>query len=146
MATTRRSTSPAARTPCTSTSPAASTTRVLRQPWAIFDFSGQLLVKGSKDAVGHANPPPDTYRLTVIPPGAEEQTRDADAEEWRRWWWLRFEGRWGQRDGILSPFVAEDHLRWARPVDWARDHCAAESVSWSEATGSPDLGGEVTGR
>lgn len=119
---------------------------VLRQPWAIFDFSGQLLVKGSKDAVGHANPPPDTYRLTVIPPGAEEQTRDTNAEAWRRWWWLRYEGRWGQRDGILSPFVQEDHLRWARPVDWARDHCASESASWGEATGSPDLGGEVTGR
>jgi hypothetical protein len=110
---------------------------VLRQPWAIFDFSGQLLVKGSKDAVGHAVLPTDTYRLAVIPPGVERPSDD-NRKTWPQWWWLSFEGRWGQRDGILSPFVQEDHLRWSQPIEWARDHCAPESVSWAEATGTPE--------
>ena len=37
-------------------------------------------------------------------PGSTRTPRGA----WRRWWWLRFEGRWGQRDGILSPAIQED--------------------------------------
>lgn len=103
---------------------------VLRQPWAVFDFSGQLLVKGSKDAVGHATEEPGTYRLEVMPADPERDVVSGDA--WNHWWWLRFEGRWGQREGILSPSIQEDKLRWDRPVDWARDHCAADSTSWNE--------------
>jgi hypothetical protein len=108
---------------------------VLRQPWAVFDFSGQLLVKGSRDAVGPATEAPATYRLEVMPVDPEKDVVSGDA--WTRWWWLRFEGRWGQRDGILSPAIQEDKLRWDRPVEWARDHCAADSSSWDESMPGP---------
>jgi hypothetical protein len=113
---------------------------VLRQPWAVFDFSGQLLVRGSKDAVGPPIQDPDQYRLEVIPRGAEkiEETEPA----WPDWWWLQFAGRWGARDGVLSPAIQEDELRWARPVEWARDHCDADSSSWDEMV---DAGLAATG-
>ena len=112
---------------------------VLRQPWAVFDFSGQLLVKGSKDAVGPPTETPGTYRLAVmpvhpelevLPPDPATPTLESDA--WKQWWWLRFEGRWGREDGILSPAIQENKLRWDRPVEWARDHCAADSISWDD--------------
>ena len=105
---------------------------VLRQPWAVFDFSGQLLVKGSRDAVGEATEAPAKYRLEVMPVDPEQDV-ESGKPAWARWWWLRFEGRWGQRDGILSPAIQEDKLRWDRPVEWARDHCAADSSSWDES-------------
>jgi len=114
---------------------------VLRQPWAVFDFSGQLLVKGSRDAVGRATEPSARYRLEVMPVHPEQDVTSGKPA-WARWWWLRFEGRWGQRDGILSPAIQEDKLRWDRPVEWARDHCAADSSSWDESmpTGSTVAG------
>ncbi len=112
---------------------------VLRQPWAVFDFSGQLLVKGSKDAVGPPTEEPATYRLEIMPTNPEGEVTPPDPDKpgdesdaWTRWWWLRFEGRWGREDGILSPAIQEAKLRWDRPVSWARDHCAADSTSWDE--------------
>jgi hypothetical protein len=112
---------------------------VLRQPWAVFDFSGQLLVKGSKDAVGRPTEEDGRYRLEIMPTNPEREVLPPDpnkpgdeSDAWRRWWWLRFEGRWGREDGILSPAIQEAKLRWDRPVSWARDHCAADSTSWDE--------------
>ena len=54
---------------------------VLRQPWAVFDFSGQLLVKGSKDAVGEATEAPATYRLEVMPVDPEQDVDERGRRE-----------------------------------------------------------------
>jgi hypothetical protein len=107
---------------------------VLRQPWTVLDFRGQLTVHGKEDSVGRPVLGEERYGLVVIPDDAA--TLRIDDPRWNEWWWLNFLGRWGARDGILSPPAQEGGLRWRRPVDWARDHCEADSGSWVDIVGT----------
>jgi hypothetical protein len=108
---------------------------VLRQPWAVFDFSGQLLFRGSKDAVGSPVLEAGTYRLEIMP--THPETIEVGNGEWKRWWWLRFDGRWGRSEGILAPSIQENGLKWDEPVAWARDQCTADSSLWTELRAAP---------
>lgn len=106
---------------------------VLHQPWAIFDVQGRLTVRGQQDSVGRPERGDEPYQLRVIPAGAEALAKEDP--RWDDWWWLQFAGRWGAKDGILSPAIQDGGLRWNNPTIWAKCVCEADSTSWREVVG-----------
>lgn len=85
-------------------------------PLGLLDLQVKLIVQNEwRDiVVSSVRPEADAYRLIVVPPRLE---LDAwDAEDWDRWWWLRFEGGWGARDAVKGPQFQE--TKWADPRTW----------------------------
>jgi hypothetical protein len=90
-------------------------------------------------------PPPITaetsYRIEAMPTDLEYVDPSDDPVIWKKWWWLRYRGKWGTEGigalvGIDGPQAQAS--RWSAPFDWVSDDGQAD-VLWENAFNVGDI-------
>ena len=90
----------------------------LTQPLALLEYRIKLIVQNDWTDVVAASTGTvrQPYELRVIPADLNAEALREDHLE--AWWWLAYDGLWGDRDAISGP--ASQGTKWSDPLAWVR--------------------------